>query len=212
MLGEMGFAKTGLVPSSASGGKLCRLEYHSFVTFIIERFGRAQFLNGLRGRVEWGAELPQLQSITAAELGFDAFGYSKVLLWLEDQAQNSLKCREWAFFFSTSVSCRCNICSSLQLMLYIVPMYNRTIAHLLIVGDYVHLNSVDCFCWWPRHHWWIAELGGVVAVRVTQDVPLPHLSQDPPWIWCQQATMQHPPSLGIVAWIFASAHLFLLKK
>ncbi len=104
MLGEMGFAKIGLVPSSASGGKLCRLEYHLFITFIIERFGHAQFLNSLRGRVEWGAELPQLWSITAAELGCDAFGYSKVLLWLEDQAQNSLKFREWALFFSTSVS------------------------------------------------------------------------------------------------------------
>jgi hypothetical protein len=60
MLGEMGFAKIGLVPSSASGGKLCRLEYHLFITFIIERFGQAQLLNSLRGRVEWGAELPQL--------------------------------------------------------------------------------------------------------------------------------------------------------
>jgi hypothetical protein len=61
-------------------------------------------------------------------------------------------------------------------MLYIVLMYNRTIAHLLIVGDYMHLSSVNPFCWWPHHHWWIAELGGVMAARVSQDVPLPHLS------------------------------------
>jgi hypothetical protein len=72
--------------------------------------------------------------------------------------------------------CRCDICSSLELMSYTVPVYNRTIAHLLIVGDCVHLNSVDPFCWWPRHHWWMAELGGVVAARASQDVPLPHLS------------------------------------
>jgi hypothetical protein len=37
MLGEMDFAETGPVPSSASGGKLCRLEYHLFFASIAEK-------------------------------------------------------------------------------------------------------------------------------------------------------------------------------
>jgi hypothetical protein len=56
MLGEMGFAETGLVPFLANGGKLCRLQYHLFFTSIVERFGKLFVL------IVWEGEWNEVQN------------------------------------------------------------------------------------------------------------------------------------------------------